>query len=90
MSYAQDSQMAFVDIIEAAEEADRERADLHRAQTQQFFDALTHEQRIELSRLFAASEWVTCQALSAAAGDWLASQSNGVKQDDRNGSRWNG
>ena len=63
-------QMGFVEIMQEAEEADRDRADAHREQTQQFFDGLSRDQRDELSALFAASEWLTCQALSAAAGDW--------------------
>jgi hypothetical protein len=75
MTYAGE-QMGFVEIIQAAEEADRERANQHRARTQQFFDALTEKQRDELSSLFCASEWLTCQALSAAAGDWPLQKSS--------------
>ena len=69
MTYEAD-QMGFVEIMQAAEEAERDRADAHRARTQQFFDELTEKQCNELSSLFSASEWLTCQALSAAAGDW--------------------
>ena len=44
MTYEAD-QMGFVEIMQAAEEAERDRADAHRARTQQFFDALTEKQR---------------------------------------------
>lgn len=70
-------QFAFAEIIEAAEEADRDRADAHRGATQDWFDTLTPGQKDQLSALFASSEWLTCQALSAAAGDWRASRRNG-------------
>lgn len=62
-------QFAFVDILEAAEEAERERADAHRTAVHLWFDALPHHHKNQLAALFAASEWLTCQALSAAAGD---------------------
>lgn len=66
-------QFAFVDILEAADEADRERADAHRTTVQVWFDMLTPPQKDQLCALFASSEWLTCQALSAAAGDWRRS-----------------
>lgn len=66
-------QFAFAEIMEAAEEADRERADTHRSATQAWFDTLTPSHKDQLSALFASSEWLTCQALSAAAGDWRRS-----------------
>lgn len=69
-------QFAFAEIMEAAEEAERERADAHRSATQAWFDILTSGQRDQLSALFASSEWLTCQALSAAANDWRASKRN--------------
>lgn len=66
-------QFAFAEIMEAAEEADRERADTHRNTTQMWFDTLPASHKDQLGALFASSEWLTCQALSAAAGDWRRS-----------------
>ena len=62
-------QFAFAEIMEAAEEAERERADAHRTKVQVWFDRLPRGNKDQLSALFASSEWLTCQALSAAAGD---------------------
>ena len=62
-------QFAFQEIMQAAEEAERDRADAHRSATQAWFDTLTPDQKHQLSVLFACSEWLTCQALSAATGD---------------------
>lgn len=70
-------QFAFVEIMEAAEDAERERADAHRTAAHLWFETLPPTQKDQLGALFASSEWLTCQALSAAAGDWRASARNG-------------
>ena len=67
-------QFAFAEIMEAVEEAERERADLHRTRVHEWFDTLAPGQKSQLGALFTLSEWLTCQALSAAAGDHHRSQ----------------
>ena len=67
-------QFAFTDLIEEMEAAEHARLDEHRTKVQAWFDALSTSQQLQLSALFAASEWLSCQALSAAAGDHHRSQ----------------
>ena len=62
-------QFAFTDLIEEMEAAEHARLDEHRTKVHAWFDALSSHQKQELSSMFASSEWLTCQALSAAAGD---------------------
>ena len=62
-------QFAFTDLIEEMEAAEHAKIDAHRTKVHAWFDALSSAQQHEISALFASSEWLTCQALSAAAGD---------------------
>jgi hypothetical protein len=62
-------QFAFTDLIEEMEAAEHAKVDAHRDKVHAWFDALSMHQKQELSSMFAISEWLTCQALSAAAGD---------------------
>lgn len=68
-------QFAFTDLIEEMEAVEHARVDAHRTKVQAWFDALMPKQQNDLASLFASSEWLTCQALSAAAGDHHRSQS---------------
>ncbi len=59
-------QFAFTSLIEEMEAAEHAN---HRTKVHAWFDALSAHQKQELSSMFASSEWLTWQALSAAAGD---------------------
>src|SRR5262245_36299646 len=67
-------QYAFTCLLEEAEAAQQAELDEHRAVVQKWFDMLTPEQRNQLGEWMEKDEWLTCQALSAAACDWYHSQ----------------
>lgn len=62
-------QFAFTDLIEEMEAAEHARIDAHRTRVQDWFEALPVDHKQQLCAMFMTSEWLTCQALSAAVGD---------------------
>jgi hypothetical protein len=72
MSYDRDEQMAFQDLLDEMEEAERAALDQHRTLVQRWFDTLPEASKCKLAQLMR-NEWCTCQALSAAAGDYRQS-----------------
>ena len=68
-------QLAFEQMVEEAEEAERAALDRHRTNVQAWFDALSAQQKDELGDWMYSREWHTCQALSAAACTWDRSTS---------------
>jgi hypothetical protein len=71
-------QYAFTRLLDEAEAAQQAELDDHRAKVQQWFDMLRPDQKRQLAEWMEAEEWLTCQALSAAAGDWHRSQPDQV------------
>ena len=57
--------------MEANEQA---QLDEHRTKVQAFFDVMTPQQQQQLGDWMYHREWLTCQALSAAACDWFQTQ----------------
>ena len=62
-------QLAFSHILAQADEQRRAALDRHRERVQTWFDALPHNDKDRLAEMMRASEYDTCVALSAAAGD---------------------
>jgi hypothetical protein len=73
MSYELHEQMAFRDLLDEMEAAERAALDQHRSLVQRWFDCLPEANKRELAHLMR-NEWCTCQALSAAAGDYRQSR----------------
>jgi hypothetical protein len=71
-------QYAFTRLLEEAEAAQQAEFDEHRTKVQRWFEALMPEQKRTLGEWMVREEWLTCQALSAAACDWLHSQPDQV------------
>jgi Spy/CpxP family protein refolding chaperone len=71
-------QYAFTSLLDEMEAAEQALLDDHRAVVQLWFDMLTPEQKKQLGEWMDAREWLTCQALSAAACDWYRSQPDQV------------
>jgi hypothetical protein len=71
-------QYAFTRLLEEAEAAQEAELDAHRTLVQQWFDVLSPEQKRQLGEWMEREEWLTCQALSAAACDWYRSQPDQV------------
>ena len=67
-------QLAFGDLIEEMEAAERAALDAHRAHVQAWFDGLSLAHKQQLGAWMHGPEWQTCQALSAAACDFYRSQ----------------
>lgn len=64
-------QIEFTELIADMEAAEQARLDEHRQNVQAFFDGLTREQKRQLGEwLQGSSDYLTFQALAAAAGDW--------------------
>jgi hypothetical protein len=73
MSHEMDEQMAFRDLLDEMEAAERAALDEHRSRVQRWFDTLPEVSKRELAQLMR-NEWCTCQALSAAAGGYRQSR----------------
>jgi hypothetical protein len=71
-------QFAFTRLIEEAEAAQEAELDAHRTLVQQWFDVLGPDQKKRLGEWMERKEWLTCEALSAAASDWYRSQPDQV------------
>jgi len=67
-------QFAFTDLLDEMEAAERGKLDEHRTKLQGWFDMLPPQQKQQLGEWMYRQEWLTCQALSAAACDWYHSQ----------------
>ena len=63
-------QLAFSRILAEADEQRRAALDRHHERVQTWFDALPRNDKKQLAEMMRASEYDTCVALSAAAGDW--------------------
>jgi hypothetical protein len=70
MSYEDDEQIAFRDLLEEMEATERAAIDEHRTLVQRWFDTLPQQHKQELGMWLHRKEWITFQALSAAAGDY--------------------
>ena len=81
MSYDDDEQIAFRDLLEEMEASEIAAIDAHRTLVQRWHDTLPERHKQELAEWLHRRAWVTFQALEAAAGDWQASQN---RRDDAN------
>ncbi len=70
-------QLAFSHLLAEADERARAIRDRHLGRVQQFFDALSEEQKYMLARYMAEHEYDTLLALSVACGDWFREHSSG-------------
>ena len=68
-------QLAFEQMLEEAQVAERAALDAHRTNVHSWFDALTAQQKCELGAWMHSREWDTCQSLSVAACSWHHSTS---------------
>ena len=66
-------QLAFSHLLAEADDLRRAALDRHRDCVQAWFDQLPETDKNRLAEWMTTFEWDTCVALSAAAGDWHAS-----------------
>ncbi len=66
-------QLAFSSLLAETDELRRAALDRHRDRVQAWFDQLPETEKDLMAEWMTAFEWDTCVALSAAAGDWHAS-----------------
>ena len=66
-------QLTFSSLLAEADDLRRAALDRHRNCVQAWFDQLPDNDKTRLAEWMTVFEWDTCVALSAAAGDWHAS-----------------
>ncbi len=64
------AQLEFGSMLADAEAQRRAALDQHRERVQNWFDELLESDKEQLAEWMTLSEWDTCAALAAAAGDW--------------------
>jgi hypothetical protein len=73
-------QIAFQDLLKEMEERHLAELTAHRELVERWWDSLPEAHKRTFGAWVQHKEWLTFQALAAAAGSWYADNSNGVRR----------